>query len=179
MHFELLYKHLGWFLFQRNLVMKVCAGLGTRNFSWFLISSATPCISGGPAAVGWHFFQLHVTKYYVFQYSGHFFSKIGPSSMYRFEPFFEGTPLKRAFWSTFWARIRVEKISDFGSIHLQFWLEKMDWKAFYSLGMFLFLSFYPAYDHNPVLRNRLSVSEKWVGSKRIQGVALRLKPFHQ
>ena len=50
---------------------------------------------------------------------GHFLPQIGPSSTYRFEPFFWGTPLKRAFWSIFWAGIRVEKISDFGPIHLQ------------------------------------------------------------
>ena len=44
-------------------------------------------ISGGPAAVGWHFFQLHVTKYYFSSISAIFLPKIGPSSMYRFEPF--------------------------------------------------------------------------------------------
>ena len=42
--------------------------------------------------------------------------KNGPSSMYRFEALFLGTPLKRGSWSIFWARIRVEKFSDFGLI---------------------------------------------------------------
>ena len=41
MHFVLIYKHLGWFLFQGNLVMKICVGLGTRIFSWFLIQRNT------------------------------------------------------------------------------------------------------------------------------------------
>ena len=36
-----IYKHLGWFLFQGNLVTKVCVGLGTRSFSWFLIQRNT------------------------------------------------------------------------------------------------------------------------------------------
>ena len=37
LYFMLLNKCKGWFLFQGNLVMKVWPGLGTRQFSWFLI----------------------------------------------------------------------------------------------------------------------------------------------
>ena len=41
MHFVLVYKHLGRFLIQRHLGLKICIGLGTAFFSWFLIQRNT------------------------------------------------------------------------------------------------------------------------------------------
>ena len=41
MHFVLIYKHLGWFLIQRHLGLKICIGLGTTFFSWCLIQRNT------------------------------------------------------------------------------------------------------------------------------------------